>query len=111
MRKILSILVAGTVAYLVDGRLIGPGLSVWVGSPVVFLAAFLAGRAFQPASRKPGEPFFLEDFMCDIVIYLLLGILTAWAVWAARDFIGGQARPWFPALGIFVFFTFYRRAR
>ncbi len=111
MRNVISVVAAGVAAYLVDSRLIGPGLSTWIGSPVVFLATFLAGRLFQPASRKQGEPFFLEDFIRDIVAYLLLGVLTAAAIWLAGGFIGGQARPWLPALGIFVFFTFYHRVR
>lgn len=102
---------AGLVAYLVDARLFALGLSPWVTSPLVFVATYLAGRVLQPAALEPGQPFFLEDFIRDLVVYVLLGVLAAGAIWTARGVIGGQARPWLPAFGSFVFFTSYRRGR
>ena len=109
-RNIISLAAAGVVAKFTDTHLLGLGWSVWVASPLIFLAAYLSGRVFQPAAREPGQPFFLEDFVRDVFFYLALGLLAAAAVWGARQVIGGQARPWVAALGVYAFFTFHRNA-
>jgi hypothetical protein len=100
--KIAALLLATAAAYLVDARLRAAGTSVWAAGPVVFATVRIFGGILRSVGDDPDRPFFFEDFARDLVVYVMLGALTALAIKLAGSLIGGEARPWLPAAGAYL---------
>ncbi|MCL6451517.1 MAG: hypothetical protein K6T75_09510 [Acetobacteraceae bacterium] len=78
-------------------------LPLWAQSLAIFAAVKVGGDlAWMGLCRRHELLFFYEDFLRELVAFLLLGGLAALAIAFARRYIGAGVSPAVPAVGAYL---------
>ena len=87
-----------------------PGLSVWLGGPVLFFFTYAAGYLFFYLFVHDYWWTYLRHFGRDGPLFLLLGLVAAGAVELSSRFIGAQVGLAIPAVLIYLLYLYLTQA-
>jgi len=104
LRQKLPAALAVIAAAFVSANLLGrTGLHLVTRAVGVFIITKLAGDLGEAlTARLPGIIFY-EDFLRDLLTFVILGLVTAGAIAAGRWWTGTEVSPALPAVGAYLF--------